>query len=91
MRKNLAIAFIMTAICTFSNAQAAPANTPLKGGTCWVNMGLKATLDTAAEASCAIIGKVTIGQIYEKGFRIVAMVHNPQNPSFVTIIIEEQR
>lgn len=91
MRKNLALAFIMTAIYTFSNAQAAPTNTPLKGGTCWASIGLKATLDNAAEASCAIIGKVTVGQIYEKGFRIVAVVHNPQNPGFVTIIIEEQR
>ena len=91
MRKNLAIAFIMTAICTLSNAQATPANTPLKGGTCWANLGLKAALDNATEVSCAIIGKVTVGQIYEKGFRVVAMVQNPKLPEILTIVIEEQR
>lgn len=91
MRKNLAIAFIMTAIYTISNAQAAPQNPPLKGGTCWANIGMKAALDPATQIACDIIGKVTVTQIYEKGFRVVTMVHNPQNPAFVTIIIEEQR
>jgi hypothetical protein len=91
MRKNLALAFIMTAIYTVSNAQATATNAPLRGGTCWANIGLKATLDNTTEASCAIIGKVSVGQIYEKGFRIVTVVHNPQHSSFVTIVIEEQR
>jgi hypothetical protein len=91
MQKKLVTTFILTAILSAGLTKAAIANPPLKGGTCWANLGNKATLDPGTQITCDIIGKVTAPQIYEKGFRIVTMTHNPQNPSFVTLIIEEQR
>lgn len=72
-------------------APVAASGAPLRGGTCWANLGLSAALDPSTQIACEIIGKATIAQIYEKGFRVVAMVHHPQHPSFVTILIEEQR
>lgn len=91
MRKNLAIAFIMTAICTISNAQAAPPSPPLKGGTCWAYTGNDAAISATAQFTCDGIGKVTIAQIYEKGYRVVAIFQHPKRLDILSVIIEEQR
>lgn len=80
MRKNLAIAFIMTAICTISNAQAAPQNPPLKGGSCY---------GTPQALTCDYLGKVTVKEIYEKGWRVVS--YTKEGPNTISLVIEEQR
>ena len=91
MLKKYAAAVIMTAICSLSNAQAAPAGSPIKGGTCWANLSMKATIGPDTVFNCEHIGKVTISQIYEKGFRVVSMFPNPANAPFISLVIEEQR
>lgn len=91
MLKKHAVAVIMTAICGLSNAQAAPAGGPIKGGTCWAYLGMKTAIEPATVFACEHIGKVTLSQIYEKGFRVVAMTQNPANPESISFIIEEQR
>lgn len=91
MLKKYAAAVIMTAICSLTNAQAAPTAGPIKGGTCWANLSMKAALEPATVFACEHLGKVTLSQIYEKGFRVVAMTQNPAHPEFISLIIEEQR
>ena len=65
MLKKYATAVIMTAICSLSNAQAAPAGGPIKGGLCY---------GTPQALNCEHLGKVTIKEIYEKGWRVVEYV-----------------
>ena len=64
---------------------------PVKGGTCWATLNLKAAVGPDIVFACEHLGKVTISQIYEKGFRVVAMTHNPAHPEFVSLVIEERR
>jgi hypothetical protein len=40
--------------------------------------------------TCEHIGKVTIKQIYEKGFRVVLMKNHNDTSIYVTMVIEEQ-
>lgn len=84
------IALIAAIICTVTSAESAPVP-PLKGGTCWANIGMKAALDPSTQFSCELIGRVTVAQIYEKGFKVTSMAYNPVQPVYVTLIIEEQR
>lgn len=83
-------ALVLTAIFMTPNVQAAPTGTHIKGESCWANIGTRTSISSATEFTCAM-GKVTLSQIYENGYRVVTMAHNPQSPSFVTIIIEEQK
>lgn len=70
----------MTAICSLSNAQAAPNQAPVKGGLCY---------GTPQALNCEHLGKVTVRR-FTKGFwRVVAYVK--EGPSTVTVVIEEQR
>jgi len=39
---------------------------------------------------CEHIGKVTIKQIYEKGFRVVHMQDDKNTATYVMLVIEEQ-
>jgi hypothetical protein len=91
MLKKTTSAIILTAICSITNAQATPTGAPIKGGTCWANIGLKVVLDPATVFACEHIGKTTLSQIYEKGFRVVSMIQNPAHPDFISLIIEEQK
>ena len=100
MLKNLSLVFILTASFVVSNVQASPQKpdndketppNPIKGTTCWAELGLKLGLDSKTQIVCGIIGQVTFSQIYEKGFRVVSLTHNPEHTSSITLIIEEQR
>jgi hypothetical protein len=83
MKKLTLFAFIMTALSTAANAQAGPA----KGGVCGTNYF--AGYDTKFD--CEHLGKVTVKQIYEKGWRIVAMNQQKESGTWTYLIIEEQR
>lgn len=93
MRKFHGIALIAMAIavCTASNAQSAAVNQPMRGGTCWTFLGNEASLSNSSQFTCDILGKVTIGQIYEKGYRIVGIFQHPKRVDIVSVVIEEQR
>ena len=80
MLKKYAAAVFMTAICSLSNAQAAPNQAPVKGGLCY---------GTPQALNCEHLGKVTVKEIYEKGWRVVAYVK--EGPNTVTVVIEEKR
>ncbi len=58
-----------------------------KGGVC---IG---TNDIGASSlfNCEHIGSVTIKQIYERGFKVIAYHHDPKNSGVVSLIIEEQK
>lgn len=82
MRKFHGIALIAMAIavCTASNAQSAAVNQPMRGGTCF---------GTPQLLTCDYLGKVTIKEIFDRGWRVVSLVK--EGPNSVTLIIEEQR
>ena len=40
--------------------------------------------------TCEHIGKVTVRQIYEKGFRVIHMQDDKNTATYVTLVIEEQ-
>lgn len=73
-----------------ANAIAADVS-QVKGGACWATLSLKAAIGPDVVFTCEHLGKVTVSQIYEKGFRVVAMTHNPAHPEFVSLVIEERR
>ena len=58
---------------------------PLRGGVC---IGPFRGADSVLH--CEHIGKVTIRQIYEKGFRVVHMQDDKNTASYVVLVIEEQ-
>lgn len=80
MLKKCAAAVAMMAICGLTNAQAAPTGAPAKGGLCY---------GTPQALNCEYLGKVTVKEIYEKGWRVVAYVK--EGPNSITVVIEEQR
>ena len=57
----------------------------MHGGVC---IGLFRGADSVVP--CEHIGKVTIRQIYEKGFRVVHMQDDKHTASYVVLVIEEQ-
>ena len=62
---------------------------PLLGGTCW---GItSSTLSPTMTFNCQHLGKVTISEIYEKGFRVVGSLTHTAISGTVSLIIEEQR
>lgn len=85
--RRAALAFL---VMTATNVFAADAP-QMKGGTCWTTLSLKAVVGPDVVFACEHLGKVTVSQIYEKGFKVVAMTHNPAHPEFVSLVIEERR
>lgn len=83
MRK-ITLAFVLSMLSLLSVSSNAAEQ---KGGVC---IG---TNDIGASSSfnCEHIGSVTIKQIYEKGFRVIAYHHDPKNSGVVSLIIEEQK
>lgn len=81
MRNTLVSAVIMTSICLFTNAYASTSGPIIKGGTCY---------GTPQSLSCDHIGKnLSIKDIYDKGWRVVAYVQ--VSPNTISLVIEEQR
>ena len=76
MKKMLYVAFIVAALAGMTNASAQAAAAK-RGGVYSV-------------LQCEHIGKVTIKQIYEKGFRVVHMQDDKNTATYVMLVIEEQ-
>ena len=68
-----------------ANVVAAEGGAPLRGGVC---IGPFRGADSVVH--CEHIGKVTIRQVYEKGFRVVHMQDDKNTASYVVLVIEEQ-
>ena len=84
MQKMLYVACIVAALTGMTNAIAQAAGAKL-GGVC---IGPFRGADSVLY--CEHIGKVTIKQIYEKGFRVVHMQDDKNTATYVTLVIEEQ-
>lgn len=84
MKKMLLLAFIVAAVSSMTNASAQAAGGK-RGGVC---VGPFRGADSVL--LCEHIGKVTIKQIYEKGFRVVHMQDDKNTATYVTLVIEEQ-
>jgi hypothetical protein len=84
MKKMLYVAFIVAALAGMTNASAQAAGAK-RGGVC---IGPFRGADSVLQ--CEHIGKVTIKQIYEKGFRVVHMQDDKNTATYVTLVIEEQ-
>jgi hypothetical protein len=78
-------AAIMLALSGSASAQAVPA----KGGVCWA-IAFPVPSPTTV-FTCQHIGAVTVGQIYEKGYRVVSSMSHSSMNGAVSLIIEEQR
>lgn len=84
MKTMLYAAFIVAALAGMTNASAQAAGAK-RGGVC---IGPFRGADSVLQ--CEHIGKVTIKQIYEKGFRVVHMQDDKNTATYVTLVIEEQ-
>ncbi len=84
MKKMLYVAFIVAAFAGMTNASA-QATGSKRGGIC---IGPFRGADSVLQ--CEHIGKVTIKQIYEKGFRVVHMQDDKNTATYVMLVIEEQ-
>ena len=90
MKNMLYVAFIVAALTGMTNASAQAAGAK-RGGVC---IGPFRGADSVLQ--CEHIGKVTIKQIYEKGFRVVTVYTPFYNGEKLvvtnyTMIIEEQK
>jgi hypothetical protein len=91
MNKRLAVAFIITAfygMSTIAEADEGPQKLT-KGGTCWVRGGVNNR--TNPKLKCDGIGDVTVSELYQKGFRVVAVYTDQIDPPISVFIIEEQK
>lgn len=77
-------AFIVAALSSMTSVSAQAAGTK-RGGVC---IGPFRGADSVLV--CEHIGKVTIKQIYEKGFRVIHMQDDKNTATYVTLVIEEQ-
>lgn len=84
MKKMLYAAFIVAVLVGMTNASAQAAGAK-RGGVC---IGPFRGGDSVLQ--CEHIGKVTIKQIYEKGFRVVHMQDDKNTATYVMLVIEEQ-
>ena len=84
MSKMLLLACTMAALSSMANANEQATGTK-RGGVC---IGPFRGADSVL--LCEHIGKVTIKQIYEKGFRVVHMQDDKNGATYVTLVIEEQ-
>lgn len=80
MKKIALVGIFSSAFIVLNAAYAADLQRPQKGGMCY---GISSGYE------CEYLGKVTIKQIYEKGWRVVAYIKEGDN--LATLIIEEQR
>lgn len=84
MKQMFVAAAIVAAFSGMTNANAEAAGGK-RGGVC---IGPFRGADSVL--LCEHIGKVTIKQIYEKGFRVVHMQDDKNTATYVTLVIEEQ-
>jgi hypothetical protein len=84
MKKMLYVAFIVAALAGMTNASAQAAAAK-RGGVC---IGPFRGGDSVLQ--CEHIGKVTIKQRYEKGFRVVHMQDDKNTATYVMRVIEDQ-
>ena len=82
MRKALLAGFLADVA---ANVGAGEGGAPLRGGDC-----IGPFRGAASVVHCEHIGKVTIRQVYEKGFRVVHMQDDKNTASYVVLVIEEQ-
>ncbi len=80
MKKIAQIGIVSSVLILLHTAHATESQKPQKGGVCY---GL------ASGYECEYLGKVTIKQIYEKGWRVVAYIK--EGPNLATLVIEEQK
>lgn len=84
MKKILYVSLLVAALAGMSNASAKTSGVK-RGGICGSD-----SLHFGTVWTCEHIGKVTIKQIYENGFRVVLMKNHNDTTTYVTMIIEEQ-
>lgn len=84
MNRSLFLACTLVALASMADANAQSIGTK-RGGVC---IGPFRGADSVL--LCEHIGKVTIRQIYEKGFRVVHMQDDKNTATYVTLVIEEQ-
>jgi hypothetical protein len=84
MNKKISAALVLAALVGVTNASAQTAGAK-RGGVC---IGPFRGADSPL--LCEHIGKVTVRQIYEKGFRVIHMQDDKNTAAYVTLIIEEQ-
>jgi hypothetical protein len=82
MRKTF-FAGLLAVVATYAMAAESGA---LRGGVC---IGSFQGADSLM--NCEHIGRVTIRQIYEKGFRVVHMQNDKNTATYVMLVIEEQK
>lgn len=82
MRKTT-LAFVLSGLPLFAVSANAAGQ---KGGIC---VGMD-DVDASSFFACEHLGKVTVKQIYENGFKVIAYHYNPRMPGVVNLIIEEQ-
>lgn len=83
MRKTT-LSFVLSVLSLFAISVNAAGQ---KGGGC---LAANSVGGSGATYYCDHIGQVTLKQIYEKGFRVVAYDHDPRNDGRAALIIEEQ-
>lgn len=84
MNKVLKVAFTMAALTALVNVNAQTVGAK-RGGIC---IGPLRGGDSVLH--CEHIGKVTVKQIYEKGFRVIHMQDDKNTATYVMVVIEEQ-
>jgi hypothetical protein len=84
MNKKLLAALVIAALVGITDAHAQTAG-GRRGGVC---IGPFRGADSVL--ACEHIGKVTVRQIYEKGFRVIHMQDDKNTATYVTLVIEEQ-
>lgn len=83
------VIYSLTAVVIIFSASIHAQTFPLRGGTCW---GItSSTLSPTMTFNCQHLGKVTISEIYEKGFRVVSSLTHTSIGGTISLIIEEQR
>ncbi len=91
MKKLITLLCVASTIFLSTNALSASQEKLQKGGVCWASLGTKVGIEPSTQFNCDVIGKVTINQLYEKGYRVVTMLMHPQRTDIVSLIIEEQK
>lgn len=84
MNKKLSVALVIATLVGITGAHAQSAGAR-RGGVC---IGPFSGADSVL--TCEHIGKVTVRQIYEKGFRVIHMQDDKNTATYVTLVIEEQ-
>ncbi len=91
MLRMVILAVVLAVFGIVASTRALSQDVPKKGGVCSASLGAKMMLDPSVQFTCEHIGKRTISQIYEHGYRVVTVEFNPQNSGFVSMVIEEHK